>query len=96
MFIYGLPIFLTSTAFVSTNAKYGIPPSRYTVFLQNCPLGYDPKRSLFFCRDIFLFSSFLTDRSNAMLTLFSSRKFSAKAIIPFSPTPYFIFHRISL
>ena len=38
MFIYALSIFLTSTAFVSTNAKYGIPLSRYTVFLQNCPL----------------------------------------------------------
>ena len=38
MFIYGLSIFLTSTAFVSTNAKYGIPLWRYTVFLQNCPL----------------------------------------------------------
>ena len=46
MFIYVLSIFLTSTAFVSTNAKYGIPLSRYTVFLQNCPLGYDPKPSL--------------------------------------------------
>ena len=32
--------FLTSTAFVSTNAKYGIPHSRYTVFLQNCPLEH--------------------------------------------------------
>ena len=38
LFIYNLSIFLTSTAFVSTNAKYGIPLSRYTVFLQNCPL----------------------------------------------------------
>ena len=34
MFIYYLSIFLTSTAFVSTNAKYGIPLSRYTVFLK--------------------------------------------------------------
>ena len=48
MFIYALSIFLTSTAFVSTNAKYGIPLSRYTVFLQNCPLGYDPKCQPFF------------------------------------------------
>ena len=23
--------------------EYGIPLSRYTVFLQNCPLGHDPK-----------------------------------------------------
>ena len=38
MFIYDLAIFLTSTAFVDTKAKYGIPLSRYTVFLQNCPL----------------------------------------------------------
>ena len=34
LFIYALSIFLTSTAFVSTNAKYGIPLSRYTVFLK--------------------------------------------------------------
>ena len=39
MFIYDLSIFLTSTAFVDTNAKYGIPLSRYTVFFENCPLG---------------------------------------------------------
>ena len=38
MFIYDLAIFLTSTAFMDTKAKYGIPLSRYTVFLQNCPL----------------------------------------------------------
>ena len=37
MFIYNSSIFLTSTAFVATNAKYGIPLSRYTV-LKNCPL----------------------------------------------------------
>ena len=48
MFIYSLSIFLTSTAFVATNAKYGIPLSRYTVLLQNCPLGYDPKGVLLF------------------------------------------------
>ena len=34
MFIYNLSIFLTSTAFVGTNAKYGTPLSRYTVFLK--------------------------------------------------------------
>jgi len=34
MFIYNLSIFLTSTASVSTNAKYGIPLSRYAVFLK--------------------------------------------------------------
>ena len=32
MFAYNLSIFLTSTAFVDTKAKYGIPLSRYTVF----------------------------------------------------------------
>ena len=32
MFTYNLSIVLTSTAFVATNAKYGIPLSRYTVF----------------------------------------------------------------
>ena len=39
MFIYDLTIFLTSTAFVSTNAKYGIPLSRYTVFLKTVLWG---------------------------------------------------------
>ena len=34
MFIYDLAIFLTSTAFVDTKAKYGIPLSRYTAFLK--------------------------------------------------------------
>jgi hypothetical protein len=34
MFIYDLSFFLTSTAFVDANAKYGIPLSRYTVFLK--------------------------------------------------------------
>ena len=48
MFTYDVSIFLTSTAFVDTKAKYGISLSRYTVFLQNCPLGYAPNgRSLF-------------------------------------------------
>ena len=28
--------------------EYGIPLSRYTVFLQNCPLGHDPKSEVFF------------------------------------------------
>jgi hypothetical protein len=37
LFSYDLLIFLTSTAFVDTNVKYGIPFSRYAVFLQNCP-----------------------------------------------------------
>jgi hypothetical protein len=32
MFAYGLSILLTSTAFMSTTAKYGIPLLRYTVF----------------------------------------------------------------
>jgi len=38
MFAYNLSIFLTSTAFVATNAKYGIPLSRYAVLLKKCPL----------------------------------------------------------
>jgi len=42
LFIYDLSFFLTSTAFVDTNAKYGIPLSRYTVFFGNCPLGDAP------------------------------------------------------
>ena len=37
MFIYGLSIFLTSTAFVDTNAKYGTPQERYAVFLKTVP-----------------------------------------------------------
>ena len=48
MFIYDLAIFLTSTAFVDTKAKHGIPLSRYTVFLQNCPLAYTPYSVGFF------------------------------------------------
>ena len=49
MFIYDLSFFLTSTAFVPTNAKYGIPLSRYTVFFENCPLGDAPiGRHLFY------------------------------------------------
>ena len=34
MFTYTMSIFLTSTAFVSTKAKCGIPLSRYTVFFR--------------------------------------------------------------
>ena len=34
MFIYALSIFLASTAFASTNAKYGVPLPRYAVFLK--------------------------------------------------------------
>ena len=34
LFTYGLSFFLTSTAFVDTNAKHGIPISRYAVFLK--------------------------------------------------------------
>jgi len=48
LFIYDLSIFLTSTAFVFTNAKYGIPLSRYTVFLQNCPLENSSKATPLF------------------------------------------------
>ena len=38
MFICDLSIFPARIAFVPTNAKYGIPLSRYTVFVQNGPL----------------------------------------------------------
>ncbi len=48
MFIYDLSFFLTSTAFVPTNAKYGIPLSRYTLFFENCPLGDAPILPLLF------------------------------------------------
>ena len=47
MFIYALSFFLTITAFVDTNAKYGIPLSRYTVLLKNCPLEYNSIPTLF-------------------------------------------------
>ena len=47
MFIYDLSILLTSTAFVDTKAKYGIPLSRYTVFFENCPLEYNSKDMTF-------------------------------------------------
>ena len=40
---------IRSTAFVSTNAKYGIPLSRYTVFYKNCPCGTAPKHRFFSC-----------------------------------------------
>ena len=32
MLIYDLSFFLTSTAFVDANAKYGMPLTRYAVF----------------------------------------------------------------
>ena len=51
IFIYDLSIFFTSSAFVSTNAKHGIPLLRYTVFLISCPLGYNPNASFFFGGD---------------------------------------------
>ena len=52
-----MSIFLTSTTFVSTNAKYGTPLSRYTVFLQKCTLEYNPNGNAVFlfwsCRSRF-------------------------------------------
>ena len=56
-FTYDLSILLTSTAFVGINAKYGIPLLRYTVFFENCPLGYNPNGCRFyflkeFCREV--------------------------------------------
>ena len=52
LFIYDLSILLTSTAFVDTKAKYGMPLSRYTVFFENCPLEYNSKAKVRFllCR----------------------------------------------
>ena len=38
MLIYDSSIFLTSTAFEPTNAKYDTPLSRYAVFLKKFPL----------------------------------------------------------
>ena len=61
MFIYDLSIFLTSTAFVDTNAKYGIPLLRYTVFFENYPLGYDPKGWAF------IFGTGITNRTRTDL-----------------------------
>ena len=40
--------FLTSTAFVSTNAKYGIPLSRYTVFYKTVLKSTDLYDTTFF------------------------------------------------
>ena len=48
MFTYGLSIFLTSTAFVDTNAKYGIPLLRYAVFLKTVLWSTALIRSPFF------------------------------------------------
>jgi len=55
MFIYALSIFLASTAFVDTNAKYGIPLSRYAVFFKNFLLGLQLNKPLSFLREIRLF-----------------------------------------
>ena len=54
MFTYNLLILLTSTAFVDTNAKYGIPLSRYTVFLKTVLLSDALKKTDFFIKKIFL------------------------------------------
>ena len=42
MFIYDLSIFLTSTAFVSTNAKIRHTSFEIYRISENCPLGYNP------------------------------------------------------
>ncbi len=49
MFIYDLSFFLTSTAFVDTNAKYGIPLLRYTVFLKKMSFRVMHKCARVFC-----------------------------------------------
>ncbi len=48
MFIYDLSIFLTSTAFVSINAKIRRISKEVCRIFENGPLGYDPKESVFF------------------------------------------------
>ena len=48
MFIYVLSIFLTSTAFVSTNAKIRLNSFEIYRILKNCHLGYDSKTNGFF------------------------------------------------
>ena len=47
--------------------KYGIPLSRYTVFLKNCPLGYDPKSNRFFI--YILFAKLVVYRSYSVLVI---------------------------
>jgi sugar phosphate permease len=47
-FIYTLSIFLTSTAFVSTNAKIRHTSFEIYRIFENCPLGYNPIGSGFF------------------------------------------------
>ena len=51
MFTYNMSIFLTSTAFVSTNAKIRHTSFKIYRILENCPLGYDSKGSgfVYFC-----------------------------------------------
>ena len=46
-FIYNSSIVLTSIALCPQIQKYGIPLPRYTVFLQDVLLGYDPKYARF-------------------------------------------------
>ena len=48
MFIYALSIFLTSTAFESTNAKIRHTSFEIYRISENCPLGYEPNGILCF------------------------------------------------
>ena len=48
MFIYDLAIFLTSTAFVVTNAKYGISRKGYTAFLKTVLRNTTPLSRIFY------------------------------------------------
>ena len=53
MFIYTLSILLTSTAFVSTNAKIRHTSFEIYRISENCPLGYAPNARLFLLLKIF-------------------------------------------
>ena len=48
MFVYDLSFFLTSTAFVSTNAEIRHTSFEICRISENCPLEYDPKSGSFF------------------------------------------------
>ena len=80
MFIYDLSIFLTSTAFVDTNAKYGIPLLRYTVFFENYPFGYDPNSAV--CFFVYFFSFLCTLEASCAGTSSYLTKWKVKSPLP--------------
>ena len=56
MFIYDFSIFLTSTAFADTSARYGIPPKEVCrIFIK---LSFSVTR---YCEDFFLFQRIKRD-----------------------------------